>query len=238
MYMSRWLKWAATTAGVVVLATNVWAQKPIEKTESEQKAALVEQVALAAELAAFGRGELAEATGLKDFKSPEALVAAGGILLRVHKQTAGKVQAADAKVMDDQGNPVAEEANVHSFGDEAAMLFDEARAMASKDKAALENQIKQAELVPERGASGGPKVISRTVKSGKSQKVDIAFEPNSRAVVNMRGTGKVQFEVIGPAGKGSWGTYHWQTGKGSDRGITVKIINGGGPPVTYMITTN
>jgi hypothetical protein len=244
MFVSRksWLL-TVSVAGLVLTGANVWAQKPIDKTEAEKTAEVVEQIALAAELTAFGRGELAVATGLKDVRSPEALVAAGGILLRVHKQTAGQIKALESKVVDDADQAVPEESTHLSFADDAASLFDEARAMA-KDKAAVEAQIKQAESVTERGASGGPKVISRTVKPGKTHKVDIAFEPHTPATVTMRGNGKVKFEVVGPGGKilwhsqGSWGVYHWQPGKASERGITIKVVNSGGPPVSYIVTTN
>lgn len=240
-----WL--AALVAGcVLVSGTAAWAQKveaAAERTEAEKTADVVEQVALAAELAAFGRGEMAEATGLKDFKSAEALVAAGGILLRVHKQTAGKVKASDAKVEDDTGAAVAAGGEANSFGHEAEALFDEARALA-KDKTAIEAQIKQASLVPERGAVGGPRVITRTIPHGRVQTVHLAFEAGAPASVSMRGTGTTQFEVVGPAGKvlwhskGAWGYYNWNVRGGGDKNITIKVINKGGPPVAYTITTN
>lgn len=247
MLISRtgWLA-AVTAACVLFSSTAAWAQKtvePAEKTEAEKTAEVVERVALAAELTAFGRGELADATGLKDFKSPEALVAAGGILLRIHKQTGGKVNTSNAKVTEGD-QEVAAEGAANSFAHEAEALFDEARAMPSKDKAALEAQIKAASFVPERGAVGGPRVITRTVKSGKAQHVELAFEPHSPASISMRGTGKVQFEVIGPGGKvlwhsqGSWGFYNFTPGRAADKGIKIKVINGGGPPVAYTITTN
>lgn len=249
MLISRtgWLA-AMIAACVLFSSTAAWAQKTVEpaaeKTEAEKTAEVVERVALAAELTAFGRGELADATGLKDFKSPEALVAAGGILLRIHKQTGGKVNTSDAKVTEGD-QEVAAEGAANSFAHEAEALFDEARAMSSKDKAALEAQIKAASFVPERGAVGGPRVITRTIKSGKTQHVDLAFEPHAPASISMRGTGKVQFEVIGPGGKvlwhsqGSWGFYNFQPGRAADnKGIKIKVINGGGPPVAYTITTN
>lgn len=228
---------------LVLCSANGWSQSPNEKSEAEKTAEIAEQVALAAELAAFGRGELADVTGLKGVNSPEALVAAGGILMRVHKQTGGKIAEVEAKVVDDANQSIPDENTNFSFADEAANLFDEARAMA-KDKAAVETIIKQAESVTERGASGGPKVISRTVKSGKSHKVDLAFEPHTPATVTMHGNGVVKFEVVGPGGKvlwnsrGNWGVYRWMPGKASERGITIKVINGGGPAVSYTLTTN
>lgn len=245
MLMSRkgWLA-ALVVVGCTLLGTSASAQKTVEKTESEKTAALVESLAMAAELAAFGRGELADATGLKELKSPEALVAAGAIYLRAHKAVGGKVKASDAKVEDSDGKEVAEETKAMSWADEAEALFDEARALPSKDKAGLEALIKQAQTVTDRGAIGGPRVINRTIKSGKDHVIHIDFEPNSPANVTMRGTGKTQFEVLGPGGKvlwhsqGTWGFYNWHTGRGGVKDIKVKVINAGGPPVAYTITTN
>ena len=248
MLLSRTGGLAAVVAGCVLFSSPAWAQKTVEKaaekTEAEKTADIVEQIALAAELTAFGRGELADATGLKDYKSAEALVAAGGILLRVHKQTAGKVKASDAKVVDDAGAAVAADGAANSFEHEAEALFDEARGLA-KDKAAIEAQIKQASLIPERGAAGGPRVINRTIQSGKKHNIQIPFESNAPATVSMRGTGTTQFEILGPNGKvlwhskGAWGFYNWHVGRGGgEKEITVRVINKGGPPVAYTITTN
>lgn len=240
----HWGLVAVLFAGVFSSGTVVFAQAPVEPTEAEKSADLVEELATAAQLTAFGRGELADATGLKDFKSPEALVAAGAIYLRAHKATGGKVKASDAKIEDSDGKAVAEEGAAPSFADDAEALFDEARALATKNSAAVEALIKQAKTVESRGATGGPRVINRTVKSGKNHTIHIQFDANSPASVNMRGTGTTQFEVLGPAGKvlwhskGSWGFYNWHTGRGGVKDITVKVINRGGPPVAYTVTTN
>lgn len=222
----------------------VYGQGKAESTEAEKSADLVEELATAAQLTAFGRGELADSTGLKDFKSPEALVAAGAIYLRAHKATGGKVKPSEAKVEDGDGKAVAEEGAAPSFAEDAEALFDEARALPSKDKAGLEALIKQAKSVESRGATGGPRVINRTIKTGKVHTMHIPFDPNSPASVTMRGTSTTQFEVVGPAGKvlwhskGSWGFYNWHTGRGGVKDITIKVINKGGPPVAYTVTTN
>lgn len=233
------------TAMVLMASVNsVFAQGRIEPTEAEKSADLVADLGTASQLIAFGRGEMNEATGLKEFKSPEALVAAGAIYLRAHKATGGKVKPSDAKVEEEGGTAVAEEGKAPSFAEEAEALFDEARALPTKDAAALEALIKQAKSSESRGATGGPRIINRTVKSGKVHHIHIAFDPNSPASVAMRGTGTTQFEVVGPGGrvlwhsKGSWGYYNWHTGRGGVKEITVKVINRGGPPVAYSVTTN
>lgn len=221
------------------------AQQPAEQTEAEKSAAVVEELGTAAQLIAFGRGELGDATGLKEFQSPQALVAAGGIYLRAHKASGGKFRESTATVKDDDGKAVPAEGEPLSLADEAEALFDEARAAAGADGAAIEALIKQAKTATERGAVGGPRVITRMIRSGRVHRLDIPFDPDSPATVTMRGTGTTQFQVLGHGGKvlwhsrGTWGVYNWHTG-GVDgvRNITVKVINGGGPPVAYTVLTN
>jgi hypothetical protein len=227
---------AATACGQQTGAAKV--EGKVESAE-EETSDVVEQIALAAELAAFGRGELAEATGLKDFKSPEALVAAGGILLRIHKQSGGKNTPADAKVLDEEGKAVAEESGAtESLADEAAALFDEARALPSKDKAALEAQIKQAQTVTTRAGGLGPRVVSRTIVTGKAHTVHMAVRPHAPAVV-VHGTGRTHFQAIGPGGKVVWhshgprGVYH----PGGAKDVTVKVFNNG-PVAKYKVIGN
>jgi hypothetical protein len=240
----RSLMAAAMLAALTIHSPAAFAQDKAKPTAAENSADLVEDLATAAQLTAFGRGELAEATGLKSLKSPEALVAAGAIYLRAHKATGGKVKPSDAKVEDGDGKAVAEDGPAPSMAEEAEALFDEARALATKDPAALEALIKEAKAVESRGATGGPRVINRTIKSGHTHTLHIAFDANSPARVTMRRTGKTQFEVVGPKGavlwhsKGNWGFYNFHTGRGGQKDITVKVINKGGPPVAYIVTTN
>jgi hypothetical protein len=248
---SSYRNWIITTvlSGAVLVGVTIFAEEKKgdetkAETKGEQVAAIVEDLGLAAQLAAFGRGEFNDLTGLKDFKSPDALVAAGGMTLRAYKETAGQIKANPAEVQEN-GKAVSAEGAPMSLDAEAEALFDEARVLAT-DKAAVEAKIKQAKLVTARGAAGGPQVINRTIRTGKTHTLHIAFEPNSRASVTMRGTSMTQFEVIGQGGnlmwhsKGAAGTYTWHTakGNGSDRNITVKIINNSGPPVAYTVFTN
>lgn len=230
---------------LVVVTSPVWAQKA--DAEADKKAELISDLATAAQLAAFGRGELNELTGAaKDFRSPEALVAAGVIYARVHKATNGQTTNSGVEVTDADDKPVAAEGKAPSLMDDANGLFDEARAIATGDKAAsLEKQIKAALAEGARGASGGPRVINRTIPSGKTHNLKIDFEPGQPARVTMRGTGTTQFEVVGQGGKvlwhskGSWGFYNFMpSSKGDARHITVRVINKGGPPVAYSVATN
>lgn len=258
MSMSRtgWL--AAVVATCLVFSgATAWAQKADEKktekkaekavemSDAEKTAEVVEQLGLAAELTAFGRGELADSTGVKGVMSPEALVAAGGILLRVHKQTGGKVSPSDAKVMDEDGQAVAEDGEAtESLADEAAALFDEARALPTKDKAALEAQIRQAQTVPERGVVVGPRVVNRVITTNKVHTVHMGFRPNAPAAVTVRSTGRTHFEVVGKGGgvvwhsKGPNGVYNWHPAHGGQKDVKLRVINKGGPAVKYKVFAN
>lgn len=240
---------AAGVAGSMGMSLVAVAQpKPAATEESnpaaEATANLVEDLGTAAQLTAFGRGELESVTGLKGLKSPEALVAAGAIYLRAHKATGGKVQPSEAKVMED-GKAVADEGKIPSMAEEAEALFDEARALATTNGAAIEALIKQAKATESRGAVGGPRTITRTIKTGKTHNIDLTFDVRSPASVTMRGTGTTQFEVLNSRGKvmwhskGTWGFYNWHPGNGGgEKNVTVRVINGGGPPVSYTVTTN
>lgn len=225
------------------LGSHLTAEDKAPPSDTRGVSDVVQDLGLAAQLAAYGRGELNELTGLKDFKSPEALVAAGGITLRAHKETAGKIRPSGAEVTE-EGKAVEEKEIETSLESDADALFSEAYEMAA-DKKAIESTIKQAKLITTRGAVGGPRVINRTINSGRTQNIKIEFESNSSASVAMRGTGKTKFEVIGANGnvlwhsQGSFGTYTWHVGgKNARRDITVRVINSKGPQVAYTIITN
>lgn len=86
---------------------------------------MIADLGVAAQLAAFGNGELNAQSGLpKDFRSPEALAAAGTMLLRAHKLTGGQ-QTPCGEVTED-GKAVAASGNATSLLDEAKLLFDSA----------------------------------------------------------------------------------------------------------------
>ncbi len=239
---------AAVSGGLalsLVIASNMQAEdskaapakEEKKDDESDKRAALVADVGTAVGLSDVGHTN----------KWPDALVVAGGILMQVDKATGGKFAEAKIEVKDSDGKVVIDDTKSLSFKDQANSLFDDARAMVASDKdrsKALEAQIKEASAPKDRGAIGGPRHISRVVHQGKAQVFEIAFAPNSLAEVSMRGTGGCQFEVIGPRGdllwhsQGTWGTYHWHTGHGGIKDITVKVINAKGPPVAYTVVTN
>lgn len=237
-----WVAAIVLTSALMLGNPGFGEDKEVDSPEADKVAEIVESLGLAAQLAAYGRGELNDATGLRDFTSAEALVAAGGLTLRAYKETAGQVKKPTAEILED-GKAVVDDEEKSTLEDDAEELFEEARSLAT-DKTAIEMKIKQAKLITSRGAVGGPQVINRTVKTGKTHNLKIGFEPNSRATVSMRGTGKTQFEVVGEKGKvlwhsmGTFGVYQWHTGKKGVRDITIRVINKGGPPVAYTVITN
>lgn len=235
---------AAIAASALVV--GVQAQNKEADERAEKRAEAVNQIGVAAQLASFGRGELAEASGLKGFKSPEALVSAGGILIRVHRMTGGKFATLEAKVTDDKKEVVKEEAT-RSLADQADDLFTEALAMTNKDnKAKVEALIKMAKAEgEERGACGGPRVKSCVVPSGGYHECVIAFEPGQPASVTVNSSRTVKLVVIGPGGQelfhsnpGRSHTYNWRTAGKKLRDVTIRIVNQAGPAAPYTMTTN
>jgi hypothetical protein len=234
---TRWLMVVSVACGLS-LSGPARSQQTAEPTADERSAEVVESLALAAELTAFGRGEFADATGLKDFKSAESLVAAGGILLRIHKQTGGKAAPGDATVSDEQGKEVAEiSGDVQSLADEAAALFDEARALPVKDQAALEALIKQAQTVTARAGGVGVRVVTRTIGPGHAHTIRLAPKPNT--VIAVQGAGRTHFQAIGPGGNVVWHS-HGPRGvyNGPGKDVTLKVINKDGPVAKYKVFAN
>jgi hypothetical protein len=236
------------------------AQGDKEPTKQEVEAAgkraeVVADIGMAATLAAYGRGEACEATTPKDFKSPESLVLAGGILLRADKVVGGKMADLDVKPTDEKGKPI--EAKVEkskSLKELANDLFDEARAMVATggDSArtkAIEEMIKREEKSePSRGAVGGPQRATRVLMPGETQTYTLKFVGGVPAAVAMTSTGpaKIEFNLSHVGGnslftlKGLVAQYNWvpTRDKNGMRMFTVTLRNLGKNPTTYVLTTN
>lgn len=240
-------------AGVAVagmLACEVRAAEPTKEdiANAERRGDAVADVALAANLAAFGR----------DAKSPESLVIAGGMLIRAHKSFAGKSEPLDAKATDEKGNPVkGEAARAVALDKQAEALFDEARVLVGEDKArkvALEGLIKNANSfvwgpdTTARPSIGWPRTMTRQLSPGETQTYTIGFVGGQPAAVAMTSTGpaRIQFDLsqIGGASlfslKGLNAAYNWVPGRDKDnvRRVKVTLTNVGRQPTTYTLTTN
>jgi hypothetical protein len=226
---------------------------PVDAQETK-KVEAVNSLSTASQLASFGRGELDSETGLKGFKSPEALVSAGGILLRANNAFGGKVEALDAKPTDEAGKAIdSKTEKVNSLSDEANALFDEARALVAGDKkksAEIEALIKQAQKIDtleSRGAVGYPRALQGTLAPGANHWYKIPFVPGLPASVAMRSTGtsRLRFVVTGPGGNqlfslvGPTAYYNWMVNRDNQpRMITITITNTGKNVAAYQLFTN
>jgi hypothetical protein len=256
------LRFALVGFGIGLLALTARTADPVKEPTKEEteaaaaKAAVVADLGTAAELAAFGRGESCEATSPKNFKSPESLVLAGGILWRADKATQGKVAELDVRPLDDKGNPVeggAEKAK--SYKAQAIDLFDEARLMAAelKDesrKAAIEAMIKREEKTePDRGAVGGPQQTTRVLPPGATHTFRLVYAGGVPAAIAMKSTGpaKIHFRLdhFGAGGnlvnvRGLNANYAWVPVRDKDgvRWFVVTLTNLGNKPTTYTLAIN
>lgn len=188
----------------------------------------------------------------RQYKSPEVLVTAAGMLRRFENLTSGKLEALEVKITDDKDKEVkASTEKPVSLGKEADDLFEEAEALTLTKKGdikaikALIERTKAEADKDVRGAVGGPRFISNLLGSPAFHQFTIAFEAGQKATVNFRSTGNCQFEIYAQGGNriyhqtGTSGSYSWSTvGKGGIRAVTVKVINGKGQPVPYTIRTN
>lgn len=236
------------TVAVLGLAVGGWASAA-EPTKAEletaaRRAKLVEDLVTANRLLAFGKGEFAEASGLKDYQSPEALVAAAGILLRVQKESGG------FEAVNDKGE-AAKDGKSADLAKQADDLFKDARNLVKGNKAReseIAELIKQAQTVDDkRGAVGKPRTNTKVLKPGESVEITIGFVPGSPATVSYTTAGgpRQQCEIIGPNGKtlydntGRDGTHSWTTvNDDKKRMVTIRLTNHGTATHTVTVTTN
>lgn len=243
--MTRFLLLGVAVCGLWTGSAQAGQPKPDEHLVKQADA--VASLAMASQLASYGRGELSDLTGLKGVKSPEALIAAGGILLR-----AGSCLGAEPEAINDKGEPDAK-AKVRSFKDQATDLFDEALGMAGNDKAkqdALNKLIAQAKMLPsgeQRGAVGKPRTVTRVLKPGESTTITIGFVPSAPATISYDTVGgpRQRVEIIGPNGNTLYdntaksGTHSWTTVRDDKkRMITIRLTNTGTGTHSVTVTTN
>jgi hypothetical protein len=232
-------------------------QEPTKKEieDASNRATLVSDLGLAAELSAFGRGQTLEATTPKNFKSPESLVLAGGIYLRADKAIGGKAAEIDVKPTDEKGTAIDGKAEkAKSFKDQGQDLFEEARLMVAetKDKAriaAIEEMIKREEKSePDRGSVGGPKRVMRIIPPGATHNYRLGFFSGVPAAVAMQSTGnsRLRFSITHVGGNnlvnlaGLNAMYNWVPvrDRNNIRMFDVTITNTGRNPTQYLLVTN
>jgi hypothetical protein len=236
-------------AGLLIAPLVIAAQGAGDKTDDAQQAqaADVELLAEAHQLAETGQ----------KLKVPEAYVAAGRLLLRLQKQTGGKLGKIDAepKIEDDDGNPIkgakAEVAQVESLEKTADNFFGDALALAVEQKNVepVRALIKAVKDDPggasERGAIGGPKLIARVIPPRQTHVWAIAFDTHSMAAVGFQATAPCRCRMVNQNGHEFFdqtvrsGKFVWQPrGKSHLKGFMVTVHNPHKAPVTYRLFTN
>lgn len=229
------------------LTGSAIAAEPAEDLTSQK---ILAEIALAHDLVAMGRGD---AIGAKDYKSPEALVIAAGMLNRAHAALGGKFGAIDAAPTDADGKPLdAKAEKAASLKDEAEGLIIEAQGMLPKGDAArasaLKAMIDREMKEPERGSITGPKRVTFTLAPGATHNYGINFVSGQQAGVAMTSTGppKIHFSITHANGgnlftlKGHNATYTWVPVRDPNnvRHFKISLYNMGNKPTTYTLITN
>jgi hypothetical protein len=219
------------------------------KTADEDKAAatakLIERIADAHKLM-----ELADAQ-----KAPEMYIVAGRLFLQVN-DLAEKVLPLEAvpEVQTEDGKPVAgakaESEKGDSFKTLAAKAFEQAEVLANEQKsfALFIPVVKAVKANPwvgiERGAVGGPKLITRPLAPGQSHVYTIAFDTATPGAIGfaasvpmrcqMRTGNYVHFNQVVRSGQ-----YSWQPKRNEPaRTYVINIHNGTNAVGTYRLFTN
>src|SRR5262249_22001879 len=142
----------------------------------------------------------------REAKSPEALIAAAGLLRKVSAGRAGKPGALTDKPVEDNDKPVGEGTlKTRSLEEEANEWFRDASDLAAagdpKVSKAVDLLIKEAKErkygsdVGTRGAAGGPKWVSRPLAPGESHVYNIPFVTGVPAAIGLKSTGSAPMRV-------------------------------------------
>jgi len=245
--LQKWMVLAATCAVVSLLVSLSSAENDKARPASGEEAAKpdanarsVEELAAAYRLAEIG----------DKYESPEALVAAGALLLRLQASLkTGKLGELDLKpeVLDEKEKPI-EGAKVESPKPEslekvAKKYFDQASTLALKLGVSkeVEDEIKavKARTPPSRGAINGPRQKSGVLHPGQSHSFSftflgysaLGFQATAPVRVQLNTGGVTHFNQLTGVGQYSW----MPRGK---QGAHVLIHNPHRFAVTYNLMTN
>ena len=210
---------AALCASCLLVTDRSFADEPAapklsaeDLAQAQVKSKAVELVGVAYQLAEIGR----------ETRSPETLVAAGGMLRRIHLQTQGKLAEPTDKVTDEAGKELkTQTAATPSFEAEANRLFTEASDLAAEMGPQMANAVDtlikaaRERKCESRDAVGGPKAVTRVIKPGETQVYTISFYTGRPAAFSFRSTdaplrcklrweGYVHFEQVVKFGQYGW----------------------------------
>jgi hypothetical protein len=215
-------------------------------TPDEIRAGYVEDIASAHELADFAA----------KYKSPEAYVAAAGLLLKVDAQTKGKMGTPpkEVTVIGADMKEKKEEVKGANLKAQAKLWFEDARGLATDAKLSkeVESLIKAAEKrdyqdpadkgVADRGKAGGPANVGRTIPPNQTHVYHWKFQGGELAAIGMSAGGPLGIKVVGPNGGDLFGLvggraiYRWAPKKTDE--FVIRIHNGSKQPVTYNLISN
>jgi hypothetical protein len=214
-------------------------QKPKREDDEDKKQAALDgmenaqRLYLAAEMERFGM----------ENKAPDALIAAGRLLLMVpHK--AGKLDPAKDKTISLEADKDGSTAKPEDNDAHAKRLFDAALKMDPKN-AGLEKIVKEAAKTKPPGTKGnveGPKTITRTLAPGGRDVWYFKFEPNLPGYVSVSAGLKMHIEVLRPTGEALTDVNYPSASATftptNDAKWTVRVHNVSGKTNTYTLTTN
>lgn len=230
-----WLIATALMAAMMVTAVDAGEDDDDVPVKKDEKADDVKLLATAAEIEEFGRMN----------KSPEALIAAAGILLRVNAITKGKFSDLDEDCVDEKGKKVVDKEESITLEKKAKGLLDSAAAMAAGQKVNVKpliDAVANRKYDATRAVVGGPKRISRKIDASGKHHYTIHFVKNAPASIALQSNSPVRFMVrdsqLGTLvnAVAQHGNYSWvPKGKGG----TVKIsVIGGKKIANYTLYAN
>lgn len=222
------------------------AQEAKPPTADELRAAYVDEIGNAYELAEFAA----------KYKSPEAFIAAAGLLLKIEAQTKGKLGDApkEVEIVGADGKSTVEKVEAAKLSDQAKAWFDDARGLAvdSKLKSEVAALIAAAEKrdytnaadpdVKERGKTGGPANIRRTIKPNDTQVFKWTFKADEWAAIGMTSGSSLGITIVGPQGArmfslhGARANYRWMPKEKME--VIIRVHNGTNKPTTFNLASN
>lgn len=215
--------------GVAVLGFVVAVLPAADAPKSDPAADDVRHVAMAYDLAAYGR----------DVKSPEMLIAAARILKGI------KPAPTSEKVTVTEGDKPGkfEEMKPIDLGDEATKLLNEAKELAKNDTVVNE-LIDRLQKEKGRGSLGGPKSWTNTIRVGGTHSFNVNMAQGQLATVSVTGNGVSVLTLSATNERGV--TVASSTGRNPSiswvpvetRPFTITIHDDAGGPTGYTVYHN